>query len=121
MSMHTTPSPKTSSADVLTQRCQLGSLKRPGMNRSALSIALGGLIAMAVGIGIGRFVYTPILPPMFAALGFSKATAGLIASANFAGYLAGALGAARTTLPGTRRMWLLGALVLSAATTFAMG
>ena len=76
---------------------------------------------MAVGIGIGRFVYTPILPPMLSALGLSKAAAGLIASANFAGYLVGAMGTARATLPGSRRVWLLSALVLSAATTFGMG
>ena len=76
---------------------------------------------MAVGVGIGRFVYTPILPPMMAALGLSKAAAGLIASANFAGYLVGAIGASRASLPGPRRAWLLSALVLSAATTFAMG
>ena len=88
---------------------------------SPVTVALGGLIAMAVGIGVGRFVYTPILPPMVAALGLSKSTAGLIASANFAGYLLGALGAARTTLPGSRRGWLLGALLASAATTAAMG
>ena len=87
----------------------------------AVKAALGGMIAMAVGIGIGRFVYTPILPPMIAALGLSKATAGLIASANFAGYLAGALGAARAPLPGSRRWWLLGALAFSALTTGAMG
>src|ERR1700676_1792748 len=89
--------------------------------RSPLSVALGGLIAMAVGLGIGRFVYTPILPPMLAALGLSKSTAGLIASANFAGYLIGALGALGAQLPGSRRTWLLGALLVSAATTAAMG
>jgi predicted MFS family arabinose efflux permease len=89
--------------------------------RSPVSVALGGLVAMAVGIGVGRFVYTPILPPMLSAIGLSKAAAGLIASANFAGYLAGALGATRTALPGSRRAWLLGALLISAATTWAMG
>jgi predicted MFS family arabinose efflux permease len=86
-----------------------------------VAIAFGGLVAMAVGIGIGRFVYTPILPSMLAGLGLSRATAGLIASANFAGYLVGALGAMRSGLPGSRRAWLLWALVLSGVTTGAMG
>ena len=31
---------------------------------------------MAAGIGIGRFVYTPILPPMVEALALSKARRG---------------------------------------------
>src|SRR5579871_926326 len=83
--------------------------------------ALGGLIALAVGIGIGRFVYTPILPVMAAGLGLSKFSIGLIASANFAGYLVGALLASGTSLPGTRRLWLLIGLGGSAATTAAMG
>ena len=86
-----------------------------------LRAALGGLLALAVGIGVGRFVYTPILPPMMAGLGLSKFTAGLIASANFAGYLAGALFAAGAWLPGSRRGWLLGGLAGSAVTTGAMG
>jgi predicted MFS family arabinose efflux permease len=86
-----------------------------------LTPALGGLIALAIGIGIGRFIYTPILPLMADQLGLSKFSTGLIASANFAGYLVGALLASGTELPGTRRFWLLIGLGGSAATTAAMG
>ena len=74
---------------------------------------------MAAGIGVGRFVYTPILPPMIEALGLTKAAAGLVASANFLGYLAGALLAA-VRLPGSRRAWLLGALTVNALCLAAM-
>ena len=83
-------------------------------------LATGGLIAIAAAIGIGRFIYTPILPAMAEGLHLTKGEAGLIASANFLGYLAGALAAASPRLPGGPRAWLLAALAMSAATTGAM-
>ena len=51
----------------------------------SLKVAVSGLLAMAAALGIGRFVYTPILPFMLDALRWSKVDAGLVASANFLG------------------------------------
>ncbi len=87
----------------------------------ATRIALGGLIALAAAMGIGRFVYTPILPFMLEGLGLTKAEAGMIASMNFLGYLLGAFAASMNTLPGGRRRWFLVALAISALSTGLMG
>jgi MFS family permease len=90
------------------------------MNNDPLRLALGGMVAMAAGIGIGRFAYTPILPAMVDSLHLSNGDAGLIASANFAGYLAGALGLIRLRPPTSRLAWLAGALLVSAAAMAGM-
>jgi MFS family permease len=86
----------------------------------ALRVAIAGAVSLACAMGIGRFVYTPILPFMSEALHLSASEAGLIASANFLGYLLGAM-AVSMRLPGAPRRWLLGALLVSAATTAGVG
>lgn len=87
-------------------------------DRSML-VAAAGMLTMATALGIDRFVYTPILPLMAEATSLSTAQAGLIASANFLGYLLGALAAAKAELPGSRRGWLIGTLTVSALSTGA--
>jgi len=87
---------------------------------SSLRLALGGLIALAAAMGIGRFVYTPILPAMMRDLDLSASEAGYLASANFLGYLLGALLASSPRFGGGRNGLVL-ALVASAATTALSG
>jgi MFS family permease len=76
--------------------------------------------ALAAGMGVGRFVYTPILPLMTAHAGLTAQAGANLATANYAGYLAGAL--AGTLAPGLVRSPAVnrGSLVLLVATLGAM-
>ena len=92
-----------------------------GKERSHWHDLAGAALLLAVAMGIGRFAFTPILPDMTGAGVLDNASAGLVAAANFAGYLVGAL----TTGPVERRFGAGRVLALSVALTallcFAMG
>jgi len=55
------------------------------------AIAIAGAVSLAVAMGIGRFAFTPLLPMMLADGVIDLHTASWLASANYLGYLAGAL------------------------------
>lgn len=55
--------------------------------RTAAALALGA----GLSLGLARFAYALLLPPMREELGWSYATAGLLNTVNAAGYLLGAL------------------------------
>lgn len=48
------------------------------------------MLVLTLGMGLGRFLYTPMLPVMMAEGAFHLASS-WIASGNYAGYLAGSL------------------------------
>ena len=90
------------------------------MRRALLGPALGGAVALAVVMSVGRFAYTPVLPYMRDAEGLSTAAAGWIASANYLGYLAGAVSAGGVARRLGLRPALRVGLAMSVATTAAM-
>ncbi|MEY4560996.1 MAG: hypothetical protein RLZZ618_273 [Pseudomonadota bacterium] len=62
-----------------------------GSDTATLTVALGLALAAAVSLGLARFSYALLLPPMRADLGWSYFTAGSMNTLNAAGYLLGAL------------------------------
>jgi len=76
---------------------------------------LAGLCASLVGIGLARFAYTALIPPIIGEGWFAPAQAAYLGAANFAGYLVGALSgrmlAARWSGPTALRAMMLTASV----------
>lgn len=86
---------------------------------SALLLAISGLTALAVAMGIGRFAFTPLLPMMQHDAGLGLAQGGWLASANYLGYLIGALVA--VALPWSPATLLRIGLLSVVGTTVLMG
>ncbi len=114
------------------------------------TVAVAGLVCLAVSLGIGRFAFTPLLPMMLHDGTVTLSQGGALATANYAGYLAGSLlglvwrtESARTAryalvltvlltcamaLPGSLALWMLwralagmaSALVMIHATAWCM-
>ncbi|CAO3414741.1 YbfB/YjiJ family MFS transporter [Azospirillum doebereinerae] len=84
-------------------------------------VLIGGVIALAIAMGVARFAFTPILPAMQAATGLGTDGAGLLASLNYLGYFIGALGVGLVPHGAVRTAVFRGCLLVSVATTAAMG
>jgi len=75
-----------------------------GLWGQALVLSLGA----AVSLGVTRFAYGLLLPPMRESLGWSYTLAGAMNTANAAGYLAGAL-----LMPRLLQRWRPGQVLLA--------
>ncbi len=82
---------------------------------AGLWLALGLSLGAAVSLGVTRFAYGLLLPPMRADLGWSYTLAGAMNTANALGYLLGALSA-----PGLMRRWGPGPLLWRGALLAAL-
>ncbi|MBP6536037.1 MAG: YbfB/YjiJ family MFS transporter [Xylophilus sp.] len=100
---------------------------RPAVQPRAIVFA--GLVALAVAMGIGRFAFTPLLPMMLHDGVVNLPAASWLASANYFGYLVGALlctfqpwiWARAPWLPTVRHTtWVRGGLVATCLLTAAM-
>lgn len=87
--------------------------------RPELRIALAGMALLAIGLGISRFLLTPLLPLMQADAGLDLAAGGWLASSNLIGYLAGALLCMVVPMPA--RFAVRAGLVAAILSTLCMG
>ncbi|WP_370465341.1 YbfB/YjiJ family MFS transporter [Nocardia sp. CS682] len=80
--------------------------------RSGLAPAFAAAAGLAAAMGVGRFVYTPLLPIMVDAHQISTHDGAVIATANYAGYLLGAILLTRWPELNSRNTFRLSAALL---------
>jgi MFS family permease len=81
-------------------------------SRSTITSALAAGAGLAAAVGVGRFAYTPLMPAMVDAHRIDAHEGALIAAANYAGYLAGAMLLARRPDLNSRTIFRLAAAAL---------
>ena len=70
---------------------RLAASRAAAPGHGALAVALAGMASLAAAMGIGRFAFTPLLPLMLQGGALTLAGGSWLATANYLGYLAGAL------------------------------
>ncbi|EPG8758087.1 TPA: YbfB/YjiJ family MFS transporter, partial [Klebsiella pneumoniae] len=78
-------------------------------SRQAIWLALAGSIVLMIGMGYGRFAFTGVLPLMLNEGLLTLHQGNLAASANYAGYLVGALLLARVQPGAASRLSIISA------------
>lgn len=78
----------------------------PASETLPLIIALSGTLSLAVAMGIGRFAFTPLMPMMLHDGMLDLKSASWLASANYFGYLLGAVLCTLQPALWSRRGWL---------------
>jgi predicted MFS family arabinose efflux permease len=86
---------------------------RPALRDRPYAVALAGMASLATATGIGRFAFTPLLPMMLHDGVLSLAGGSWLATANYIGYLLGALTCMALPWLARRRSGVPGAAVLA--------
>lgn len=84
------------------------------------AIILAGIISLVVGVGVARFVFTSLLPPMLDNY-LSVSFAGVLASVNYVGYLAGSIFAVFIKDINAKVKFFRVGMVLCIITTLVLG
>lgn len=92
----------------------------PGELPSPWVYVLRAAAALAAGMGVGRFGFTPILPLMHTRAGLTASAGADLATANYLGYLAGAVAGILVPAVARSRAALRGSLIVLTLTLAAM-